>query len=236
MKLQWVGQCCFHIQAGDGRSLLIDPFQRVIGIGRDDFPADVVVFSHGHLDHCDRTAIPGGATVVTGPGFREVAGFRLLGVQAFHDPKGGLLSGEVTLYSITVDGFRIVHLSDLGEELPDTTLRSLGKPDVLLFPAGEHTTVSLAEAATLVARMSPRIAVPMAYHQPGLLMPSASLEKVEKAFPRHRRVSEINLIPGTRLPDATEVRILDRNPWHRSAGNGLAAGTVLAAGPAGRMQ
>lgn len=213
MRIQWVGQCCFHVTADDGRALLVDPFQRVIGLDRGDFDADVVLFSHRHLDHFDESAIPIGAQVISTPGFREVAGFRILGVQAYHDPKGGLLSGEVTLFSFVVDGYRIVHLSDLGEELDDNRIRALGRPDVLLFPAGEHTTISIAEAKRLVARFQPAIAVPMAFHQPGLLMPSASLVAVERAFAGHRKVSAINLPAGARLPAATEVRILDCRPF-----------------------
>jgi len=233
MRLQWIGQCCFQIQASDGRSLLIDPFQRVVGLERGDFPADVVVFSHAHLDHYDPSAVPPGAIVVTGPGFKDVAGFRLLGVQAFHDPKGGLLSGEVTLYSITVDGFRIVHLSDLGEDLSDNTIRMLGRPDVLLFPAGEHTTISLAESKALIARFQPSIAVPMSFHQPGLLMPSASQEKVERTFPAHRRTSEVNLVSGAKLAPGTEIRILDRKPWPVAAT--VAPTNTLAVGAPVRM-
>ncbi|MCK6439274.1 MAG: MBL fold metallo-hydrolase, partial [Planctomycetes bacterium] len=143
MRLQWVGQACFFITAANGRSLLIDPFQRVIGLPRGQFPADVVVFSHNHLDHYDPGAVPPGAAIVAGPGFHDLNGFQCFGLRAYHDNREGLLSGEVTLYSFIVDGYRIVHLSDLGEDLDDYRLVQLGKPDILLFPAGEHTTITL---------------------------------------------------------------------------------------------
>jgi L-ascorbate metabolism protein UlaG (beta-lactamase superfamily) len=227
MRLQWVGQCCFFLQAADGRSLLFDPFQRVIGLDRGDFAADVVLFSHSHIDHCDPSAVPAGAMTVTGPGHHEAAGFRIFGVQAFHDPHEGLLSGEVTIFSVEVDGYRVVHLSDLGEQLDDTRIAALARPDVLLFPAGEHTTLSLAESAALVQRLAPKIAIPMAAHLPGLLMPSAQGAKVEKTFPRHRRASVLDLAPGTRLDPRTEVRILDAIPYPLPS-----AQPVMAGGPA----
>ncbi len=230
MRIQWVGQCCFHIRAADGRCLLLDPFQRVIGLPRGEFPADVVVFSHAHIDHSDPSAVPNGAKLVTSSGFTEVAGFRLLGVPAYHDPRGGLLSGSVNLFSVSVDGFRILHLSDLGEDLSDDKLRMLGRPDVLLFPAGEHTTISLSEARRLVERIRPAIAVPMAFHQPGLLMPAASQTAVEKMFPIHRKAGVLELVPGTRLGNTTEVRILDCRPWPEV---GMEVGVGTSTGVAG---
>jgi len=215
MRLQWVGQACFHIEAQDGRLILIDPFQRVIGIPRSQFPADVVVFSHSHIDHCDPSAIPHGVPVVMGAGEHAAQGFNFNGVKAYHDPREGLKSGEVTLYTFVVDGFRILHLSDLGERLSDAVVQRLARPDVLLFPAGEHTTIDLKEAAELVGRLKPRIAIPMAFHLPGLIMPSASRAKVERAFPKHKRASQLELTPGTKLPDGCEVIFLDAIPESR---------------------
>ena len=209
MRLTWIGQTCFYIESHDGRSLLIDPFQRVIGLPRGDLPADVVVFSHTHIDHYDPGAVAPQASIVMGPGQHSVAGFRIFGVQAYHDAKEGLLCGEVTIYGISVDGFRIVHLSDIGEEPDDARLQAIGKPDVLLFPAGQHTTIDLRQAARLIDRLKPAIAIPMAFHLPGLLMPSTGLDEVKRTFLKHRCANRLELAPGTRLARQTEIRILD---------------------------
>jgi L-ascorbate metabolism protein UlaG (beta-lactamase superfamily) len=213
MRLQWVGQCCFHITAADGRSVLIDPYQRVIGLERGDFPADLVLFSHSHIDHCDPSAAPVGAAVVSTPGHHEAAGFRVMGWKAFHDNREGLLSGEVVLFGLEVDGFKILHLSDLGESLDEQRLRAFGRPDILLFPAGEHTTITLEESAELVRQLAPRIAIPMSFHLPGLLMPAAQPSRVERAFPRHRRAHVVDLACGQRLEPTTDIRILDAVPY-----------------------
>lgn len=212
MKLQWVGQACFLIEADDGRSILIDPFQRVIGINRGDFPADVVVFSHAHIDHCDHSAVPQGATVVMGNGEHPAAGFTFIGHHAYHDPREGLKSGAVTLYEFVVDGYRIVHLSDLGERLDDQLVKRLKGADIVLFPAGEHTTIDLNEAHELLVRLTPRLAVPMAFHLPGLIMPSASREKVERHFVGAHSEPMLEIPAGTPLPNQTEVVILDAIP------------------------
>lgn len=209
MHLQWVGQACFYVESQDGRSILIDPFQRVVGLQRGEFPADVVVFTHRHIDHFDPTALPAGAEVIAGEGEHEAAGFRFLGVQAFHDPHEGLKSGEVTLFRFEVDGFSIVHLSDLGERLDDVSVAKLRGADILLFPAGEHTTISIEESIELIQRLQPKLAIPMAYHLPGLLMPAASREKVERMLPNHGNAPLLGLAPGTKLPDGIGVLMLD---------------------------
>ncbi|MCA8940475.1 MAG: MBL fold metallo-hydrolase, partial [Planctomycetes bacterium] len=204
MRIQWIGQCAFQITSKSGQTLLIDPYQRVIGLPRGEFPSDVVVFSHRHIDHYDKSAVGPNSKVIEGSGHFIAGDFSVLGVKAYHDNQEGLLSGEVTLYAITVDGYRVVHLSDLGEAPSEESLKRLGRPDVLLFPAGEHTTISLAEAKQLVEYMRPKIAIPMAFHRPGLLMPSASLEMVQQIFPKHRSVKWLELQPRQRLADMTE--------------------------------
>ena len=209
MKLSWIGQCCVFIESQDGRTILMDPYQRVIGLRRPEVHANVVVFSHDHIDHFDPSAVSENADVVAGSGSHRAGGFRFRGFQAWHDPKEGLLSGEVTLFQVEIDGYRVLHLSDLGQELDASAIRAFGKVDVLLFPAGEHTTISLLEARALVEAINPRIAIPMAWHLPGLLMPSASLEKVQRVFPDHRNTTWLELSPGQRLPKATEIRFLD---------------------------
>lgn len=209
MRLQWLGNACFLLESRAGTRVLIDPFHRSIGLGRDDVQADAVVFSHTLLDHYDPSAVPEGAALIIGDGHAEVKDLRLLGVQAYHDDREGLLAGSVTMYGISVDGFRVVFLSDLGEELDDARMRLLGRPHVLLFPAGEHTTISLAQAAGLVKRFNPNIAIPFGYHLPGLLMPMASLEKVKRTFPDYRESKVLELSPGQKLAPATEIRILD---------------------------
>ncbi len=217
MKLEWIGQACFYIQAQDGRRIVIDPFQRVIGLKRGELPADVAVFSHTHIDHCDPGIVADGTSVVMGPGLHQVGGFRFFGVHAYHDKKEGLLSGSLTLFSFVVDGFRIIHLSDLGEDLDDQRIEQLGKPDILLFPAGEHTTLSLPEVEALIKRFSPAIAVPMSFHLPGLLMPAASREKVEKTFPKYLNGALIELIPGQKFTQGTQIRILDARSFPLSS-------------------
>ncbi len=58
MKVTYYGHSCFGVQAG-GKNLLFDPFvtkndlAQDAGIDIKKIPADYILVSHGHFDHCD---------------------------------------------------------------------------------------------------------------------------------------------------------------------------------------
>lgn len=208
MRIQFVGQCCFYLTGDDGRRVLMDPFHRSCGLTRGEFPADLVTFSHRHLDHYDAEA-PRGALVVEGPGEHEAAGLRIKGLQAFHDQQEGLLRGQVTIFRLEMDGFAVVHLSDLGHSLNRYARKELSPVDVLLFPAGGRVTLDPDEARSVVEFLQPRIAIPMAYHTPGLLIGTLNRDRVQRAYPVHTASRVLELPRGTKLPNRTEIRFLD---------------------------
>ncbi|MHA3775190.1 metal-dependent hydrolase [Verrucomicrobiota bacterium sgz303538] len=74
MQITYFGHSCFGVQAG-GKRLLFDPFiskndkAQEAGMNRDKIPADYILVSHGHFDHCDDAvaiARRTGATVIGG--------------------------------------------------------------------------------------------------------------------------------------------------------------------------
>lgn len=74
MKLTYYGHSCFSVQVG-GKHLLFDPFVKKndlaqkAGVACDEIPADYILVSHGHFDHCDDAvaiARRTGATVIGG--------------------------------------------------------------------------------------------------------------------------------------------------------------------------
>lgn len=157
--------------------MAIDPYGKAIGLTPPRFKADILLVSHEHPDHNNIEAIPEGAFVVRGPGDYEVKGVSITGIPTFHDSQGGSLRGANTAFLIEMDGMRLVHLGDFGEEkIRPETVDLLGEVDILFVPVGGTYTVDATSAAEIVNAIEPKIIIPMHYRIPGL---SVKLDEVE---------------------------------------------------------
>jgi L-ascorbate metabolism protein UlaG (beta-lactamase superfamily) len=73
MKITYYGHSCFRVEVA-GKHLLFDPFitkneNAANRVHCDEIPADFILISHGHFDHCDDAvsiAARTGATVIAG--------------------------------------------------------------------------------------------------------------------------------------------------------------------------
>ena len=170
MVISWYGQACFRLQSGQ-KTIAIDPFDKKIGLKPPSFSADLVLVTHSHYDHSNVGAINGDPFVIDGPGEYEHQGIRVKGIESYHDNKKGKERGLNTIYLIQHEGLRIVHTGDLGQtELSESQLESIGFVDVLLIPVGGFFTINGKEAGSLVKTIQPRIAVPMHYKVPSLVV------------------------------------------------------------------
>lgn len=171
LTISWLGHSFFKLQAGD-LTVAIDPFNEAkVGLKCPRFNADLLLVSHDHDDHNNRAAIMGKPFVVTGPGEYEVGGCAVYGVASFHDARGGAERGRNTMYRLEIEGVRVAHLGDIGQEkLTPAQLDVLDGVDVLLVPVGGTYTVDGKQAAVLVEQIEPKVVVPMHYQTPGLKM------------------------------------------------------------------
>jgi L-ascorbate metabolism protein UlaG (beta-lactamase superfamily) len=169
--IEWLGHASFRIR--DGLVIYIDPWQLEGGP-----PADVILVTHGHRDHLspeDIAKIAGPDTVyvcsascsaeVTGtvhavnPGdVVELGGAHIEVVPAYNTnkPNHPKEAGHVG-YIIDIGGRRIYHAGDT-DVIPE--MDSI-RCDVALLPMGGTYTMDAAEAAQAVARINPRVAIPM---------------------------------------------------------------------------
>ena len=176
MVISWYGQACFKLQSGS-QTLIIDPFDKKIGLKPPAVEAQMVLVTHDHYDHNNVEAIKGEPFIADGPGEYEYQGIRVKGIRSFHDDKKGAERGLNTIYVVRMEGLRIVHLGDLGQnELTDKQVEEIGSADVLMVPVGGVYTVSGSEAPGIVNQVEPRIAIPMHYALPGL---SVQLDSVD---------------------------------------------------------
>jgi len=179
VQITWHGQSFFEVKSSKGTNIVLDPhmiseYGRIPGI-----KADAVLISHNHNDHTqveviqnikdkNLKIIPG----LTGFGpraawnsvdeqFKDVH-IRSLGL--YHDNEQGLKHGKNTAFILEMDGWRIVHLGDLGHPLTAAQLKSIGKVDVLMIPVGGVYTLNGAEAKAVVEQIKPKeYILPMHY-------------------------------------------------------------------------
>jgi len=168
MVITWYGQACFKIQSGD-LVVAIDPFSKEIGFTPPRFKTDIVLVTHGHFDHANWQALAGDPFAITGPGEYEVKGVDVMGIETYHDTARGRERGLNTIYVIAVEGIRILHMGDFGEEkMREETLEAVGDIDILMIPVGGVYTIEGDTAARITRKIEPAFVIPMHYKIPGL--------------------------------------------------------------------
>lgn len=171
MDITYLGHSAFKLK-GKEATVVTDPYdKKMVGFAMPAVSADVVTVSHDHEDHSAVTQVGGTARrqapyKVTDPGEYEINDVGVFGWGSFHDETKGADRGKNTIYSILVDGVRVVHLGDLGEVMSDDVVDGLGTVDVLLVPVGGTWTIGPKEAAIVIEKLSPSIVIPMHYKTP----------------------------------------------------------------------
>lgn len=172
MELTWWGQACFSIKTKSNHQevkIVIDPFSEEIGLKLPKLEADILLISHQHFDHNNKSAILGNPFVIEEPGEYEIKDVFIEGIPAFHDDKEGKERGEVIIFKIKSEGISLCHLSDLGQKkLDDEQLERIGLVDILLIPVGGYYTINGSQAREIVNQIEPKIVVPMHYSLPKL--------------------------------------------------------------------
>ncbi len=173
-NITWLGHDGFLIK-GDGKSIVIDPFKI-----KECEPADVILISHEHYDHCspgdvkkvqkDSTVIvtePNSAAKLTGnievvePGDQvTAAGVPVEAVPAYNTNKSFHPKGNNWLgFVVTVDGVRIYHAGDT-DLIPEMGFLQV---DIALLPVSGTYVMTAEEAVGAAKRIKPKIVIPMHY-------------------------------------------------------------------------
>ena len=208
MEITWYGRACFRLK-GREASVITDPCPPSTGFVAGKHEVDLLTISHSHADHAYTRSISAGLTL-TRPGEYEHRNLLVTGVRTFHDGERGTQRGENVVFAIEIDGVHICHLGDLGHLLTEEELAELGPIDVLLVPAGGTFTISPAEAAEVVAQVSPKIVIPMHFATDGastdLLGPERFLHELAVNEPIRQPKAVVNV---STLPEETQVVLLE---------------------------
>ena len=212
VKIRYLGHACFQI-VGSSAEVVTDPFTG-IGLPDPEAEADLVLCSHGHRDHSHvgKTAKPGAEVLVGFVGERTIAGVKVRGIPSYHDDDEGGMRGKNSIYLFEMDGIRLCHMGDLGHELGEDVLNSLGGVDVLFIPVGGFYTIGPETASEVADRISPGVVIPMHYRTPGHGPGFSRLSTVEDFSSLRENVEmvggELEVRPGE-LPGSATTMVME---------------------------
>jgi L-ascorbate metabolism protein UlaG (beta-lactamase superfamily) len=176
LTIRWYGQSFFPVTTSAGTKIVFDP-HFIEQYPREMVAADLVLISHPHADHSAMGRIINADKVKVLTGVKGTAKrqqwnridekFRdahIYSIGTFHDKDSGMTRGRNSCIIVEVDGLRICHLGDLGHELSERQLQSIGEVDILMVPIGGIYTINGTDAKKVVEQIKPkRLILPMHY-------------------------------------------------------------------------
>jgi L-ascorbate metabolism protein UlaG (beta-lactamase superfamily) len=203
MQITWYGQSLFQITTSPEKNIqvriIIDPFDKSIGLRVPKLEADILLISRQHPDYNNAGAVSGipsarletdssarsklNPFVIEGPGEYEVKNIFIQGILNFHDKNQGKEKNINTIYTIGSENIKLCHLGSFGQkELTEEQLEKIGEVDILMIPIGGNPTLSAKEAAKIMSQLEPKITIPMHYAIPKLKVKLDSLDEFLKIF------------------------------------------------------
>lgn len=178
MRVEWHGQSAFTLSGGS-TTVVIDPFQDMSGLVRDrgmtfDYPsfetgpADLLLVTHEHRDHNGVERVGGDPhTLRATAGTHESPLGAVVGIASEHDQVAGTERGPNTIFAFELEGLRVVHFGDFGQDqLRPAQAEAIGRPDLLFVPVGGGPTIGGRAAAELADDLDAIWVVPMHYRTP----------------------------------------------------------------------
>jgi L-ascorbate metabolism protein UlaG (beta-lactamase superfamily) len=177
MRVQWYGQSAFALSGSDA-SVFIDPFGDLSGLAgggiQFEYPpienveADLLLVTHEHPDHNAIELIGGRPHIIRSTAGRHESPFgEVVGVASEHDPQAGTARGPNTIFVFTLDGLRVAHFGDFGQDrLREEQAEAIGQVDLVILPVGGGPTIDAAQAKAIADRLRPAWVVPMHYRTP----------------------------------------------------------------------
>lgn len=155
MEIKWLGHACFSLRTARN-TIVFDPYAPMGAYGELRLNANKTLVSHGHFDH---NYLSG----VTLSDWVEDDSCVISAVETYHDDQLGALRGKNLIHIVTVDGFKVVHLGDLGHVLQGDALEAIRNCDLLLIPVGGFYTIDAAAAISVIKDAVPKVIIPMHY-------------------------------------------------------------------------
>lgn len=211
MEIVYLGHSSFRLK-GKTATVVTDPYDERCGKFPKDMVADIVTVSHDHTDHNQIKLVDGSSFIAVGPGEYEVKGVSIIGVQSWHDDKGGAERGTNTVYIFEMDGLRLCHLGDLGHRLSDKQLEEIGSVDIVMIPVGGVYTIDAKTATEVVKQVDPWVIIPMHYQTAELKLgnPLGSVDEFIKETGKAAQTLPKYVVSKEQLPPETALIVLEK--------------------------
>ena len=158
MTIQWLGHACFAI-THKGYTVLIDPYNAdyTNGYTKLRVRADKLLVSHEHFGHNYREGVQ-----LSGRPESDCP-FAITTLQVPHEFKLGNWRGFCNIHILEADGYKLVHMADLGTQLDGGQISRLYGADVCMICAGSATALPSQEAKRVTDEIMARVIIPMHY-------------------------------------------------------------------------
>jgi len=172
-NISWLGHDCFLYQ--NKKTIYFDPFQIEAGP-----PADIILISHDHFDHCSpddvkkiqtkdtvivteadsAKKLSGKIEVIKPDETKTIQGITIEAVPSYNTSKDFHVKAKGWLgFIITLEGVRVYHAGD-ADFIPE--MKSI-KADIAFLPVSGTYVMTAKEAVEAAKVLKPKIAIPMHY-------------------------------------------------------------------------
>ncbi|MGI5827147.1 MAG: MBL fold metallo-hydrolase [Patescibacteria group bacterium] len=157
MIINWLGGLSVKLQdktSSDGVTVLINPVNAAI-------EGTIVAWT----DPLEKNKkVKGTPFIIDCAGEYDTAGVLVEGIDSYPEEAAAKnLPADNLIYRVEIDDISVVHLGALSRPLTDDQLGKLSGVDVLLVPIGGDKMIDSSQAAAVVARIEPRLVIPIGY-------------------------------------------------------------------------
>jgi hypothetical protein len=178
---------------GKKESVLIDPNKTELVENRGN--SRIIVYTSG--DFNEDTLLNDGKIIIKGSGEYEIGGIEIMGI-----------NGEDgnTVYRIVIDGFILVILGNIKQELTSKRIEKIDSTDILLVPTKIGDNGSFKLVKDWAKKWGANYLIPIVEDEDSLkkFLDEADEEGLEK-------VDSLKLEKQEELPDGLEVKLLKNN-------------------------
>jgi L-ascorbate metabolism protein UlaG (beta-lactamase superfamily) len=175
------GSACFLLTSSTGTTVLTDPINMPQG-----FKADIVTVTHEHYDHYDFAFVDRMQNCRKSIFIPETFSLKDIKVKSIASSHSFLKINQKhpsnVIYIYAVDGIRIAHMGDIGQEkLNDEQLKDLKSIDILfmLFTDQPQFGVTIEKSFNIVNQMNPKIIIPTHLDEEGYSKLKNAYKQVE---------------------------------------------------------